>query len=597
MSEPAKDNVVPIAEGKKRTKKTTDFRPTDLAIAELFARAHQALVRHSEEWGWLVYERGCWRRATSGQVRRLLNQTLRGMWPMLKRCRDSEKRDELYRLLKRCETAQGQRSVLELAASEALLAVDARAFDAEPLLLNCTNGTLDLRGDAPVLRPHDPNDLLTKMTACAYDPDARSGLWERVLLEANAGNEETARFLQRFGGYSLTGLTTEEKLAALIGPGGSSKNTFTDAIVGVLGDYACTAGFDTFLRQVHNDRPREDLARFEGKRLVIANEAPKGAHLDEAVIKKLTGGDRVAVRQLYKGTFEYKPQFKLVLVANDAPRIDDSDSGMWRRVLRVPFESVVPPERRDPNVKATLTNTEKSGAAILAWMVRGYVEWRRIGLGTAQVIETATAAYQASQDPLAEFFAEHCTFEPAARCSRSELRRRYERWAKDAGGRFLLTPRSLGERLRLRGVTEGKSEGNRLWLGIGLREKPLEDQSLSELCGGDEPAPDGNLPRAATPSFPGQTTSGAGRGSGSPQLPQVPPRKGKFGGTRAPSCPAAPVTIRGRRPKGTSWVPCTNPTCTNRVASRDGEPVTCNWCGTRLGDDSAPSTQEPDFHV
>ena len=85
----------------------------------------------------------------------------------------------------------------------------------------------------------------------------------------------------------------------------------------------------------------------------------------EGLVKMLTGGDTVTARKLYSSEFEFKPQMKLWLAANHAPRVSDEDSAMWRRILRVPFDQEIPEGKRDPKVNATLTNVESAGRRYL----------------------------------------------------------------------------------------------------------------------------------------------------------------------------------------------------------------------------------------
>ncbi len=58
-------------------------------------------------------------------------------------------------------------------------------LDADPFLLNCANGTLDLRTSE--LRSHDPADLLTKMTGAAYRPDSAGPEFAKFLERVQPG--------------------------------------------------------------------------------------------------------------------------------------------------------------------------------------------------------------------------------------------------------------------------------------------------------------------------------------------------------------------------------------------------------------------------
>src|SRR5205823_4139280 len=99
------------------------------------------------------------------------------------------------------------------------------------------------------LREHRRDDLLTRITPVAYDPHARSDLWDTCLARATDGHPELAAFLQRAVGYTLTGLTSEEVLFFIHGPTATAKSTKLEAFKAVLGEYAQVADFETFLRR------------------------------------------------------------------------------------------------------------------------------------------------------------------------------------------------------------------------------------------------------------------------------------------------------------------------------------------------------------
>src|SRR5512135_408992 len=95
------------------------------------------------------------------------------------RIRDDKERKARMALARRFESAAGVAGALTLAGTEPGVAVAPELLDADPWLLNCRNGTLDLRTGE--LRDHDPVDLITKVTAAAYDPDAPAPTWSPFL--------------------------------------------------------------------------------------------------------------------------------------------------------------------------------------------------------------------------------------------------------------------------------------------------------------------------------------------------------------------------------------------------------------------------------
>ena len=174
-------------------------------------------------------------------------------------------------------------------------------------------------------------------------------------------------FVQRAVGYSLTGDIREECLLLLHGTGTNGKGSFLGPLQAMLGDYASTADFSTFISASDDRGPRDDVANMRGRRMVVSQEVREGAPLAEALIKCLTGGDTVRARNLYERSSEWRPTHHLWLAVNRRPTIRGTDSGIWSRIRLIPF-SVSFDGREDKTLKAMLLN-ELPG--ILAWAVRG----------------------------------------------------------------------------------------------------------------------------------------------------------------------------------------------------------------------------------
>jgi putative DNA primase/helicase len=361
--------------------------------------------------------------------------------------------------------------MIQLAESEPGIPIRPSDLDRDPWLFNCSNGTIDLH-DGGRLRPHSRGDMITKVSPVAFDPDATHELWTSFLHDATGGDTEYAAYLQRMAGYALTGDTAEKKFFFAHGPTSTGKSAFIDALSTALGDYHVSADFDTWCTHSNVGGNRGDLVRLAGARLVTSVEVAKGKRFDETIMKRVTGGDEIVAAAKYEGEISFRPGFKIVLAANDAPRVRDDDDPLWSRLALLPFVNVV--AAPDPTVKLRLRDPRALGPAILAWAVRGCLEWQANRLGQASVVNAASAAYRAEMDPLRDFFDEHCVFDPQGRLARKPLRLTYEMWVKESGVRFPLTAKEFAARLRDRGVEPcdiRTSEGTRSgWRGIRMRE-------------------------------------------------------------------------------------------------------------------------------
>jgi putative DNA primase/helicase len=382
--------------------------------------------------------------------------------------KDDERRTATVKHALNSEKAERLRAMIDLAKSESGMSLRPEQLDQDPWLLNCLNGTLNLRTGR--LRKHRRQDYITKLAPVEFDPNARMPLWDAHIQHVTNGNEELAEYLQREAGYGLTGVTSEEIITLYYGGPNTGKTTHLEAKKSTMGDYAATAGFDAFLRQKQAKGPRNDLARLAGARLVCASEVPPGRQFDEVTVKQLTGGDTVTARFLYGEYFEYMPQFKICLAANHRPSVRDDDPAIWRRLRLLPFENAVPAEKRDPDVKARLRDPSDGGPAILAWMVQGALKWKRKGLQEPAVVRAATEAYRSEMATFSQFIEDRCVEGPEEWVASNRLFSYYEGWSKSTGFRFHYGPQRFKELLRGRGHVPEKRGGVRGWRGIGLVE-------------------------------------------------------------------------------------------------------------------------------
>lgn len=448
---------------------------SDMGNAERLVQRHGEGLRYVTLIGqWLVWDERRWAPDQRFSVQARAKETIRSITEEAQSETDAKRRAAILKHALRSESHRAVGAMIELARSEPSIPIDPGQLNRDPWLLNVANGTVDLRTGE--LSPHRPEDLVTKLAPVEYEPGAHSELWE-TFLKRVLPDIETWTFFQRAVGYSLVGEAREEVLFFVYGPTAAGKSTALEAVKAALGDYALTSDFETFLARREVGGPRSDIARLAGARLVTSIEVEEGKRLAEGLIKNLTGGDSITVRQLYREEFEFRPQFTLWLAANHRPRVRDDDAALWRRILQIPFSVSIPEAERDSELKGRLQEPEHR-AAVLAWAVEGCLRWQREGLAIPDSVRQATAEYRAEMDPLIDFLEERCVESPTASVSSGDLWDAYLEWCRKMRRRPL-SRKALGARLTEHGFLSVRSWNSRGWSGLGLLDSHRSNGAAS----------------------------------------------------------------------------------------------------------------------
>ncbi|MFC8583182.1 phage/plasmid primase, P4 family [Streptomyces sp. NPDC057217] len=472
--EPTKEEIMSATDGALDTMSESArqaFDNTDVGVAVRlrdFMNRHGG-VRYATGLGFLVWDGKVWAPGDT-EVRKALH--LMGA-ELLASGEDADRRLALKAL-----TNKSIDAVIKELPSVPGVPADASDFDARPELLSVANGTVNLR--LGTIHPHTPEDMITKRLDVAYHPEAEAPRWDRFLTEIFPHHPELPAFMRRLVGYGITGSTAEQCFVFMHGGGANGKSAFLDAILHVFRGITKSTEFSTFEQRTAVGQASPELAELRGARIVSASETEKYSRLAEALVKQLTGGDPVTARRLYGNPFTYVPSFLLMVAGNYKPAILSQDLGVWRRVKLVPFEAEFRGAKVDKSLPATLRG-EAEG--VLAWAVRGAMEWYATGLQEPGSVSSATQDYRESEDRLSEFLDARLVQEPKARVRPMDVRRAYQEWAEDAGlsRKEVLSGWALGLELESRGFKKVKSSGK--WGFVGIRlATDAERESANRLA-------------------------------------------------------------------------------------------------------------------
>jgi len=448
---------------------------TDAANAQRFVQKHGQDVRWCDPHScWYVWSGKHWAQDRTRKAEALMSKVAADLWGevrLLATDKSIERAvvDKAVQFVRGSNGANGIKNALALVKSA--IPVVPEQFDTDHWLWNCPNGTLDLRTQE--LREHRREDYITKLCPTKYIPDATCPRWLDFLWMIHDGNQEVIDFDQRHSGYCLTGETREQVIRLDIGSGANGKSTALNCKLAVMGtDYAMQAP-PNFLMQHKTDRHPTELYDLRGKRFVAATETGSGRSINEELVKLLTGGESVRARLCHKDNEEFKATHKLAIGTNNEPRIRGQDHAIWRRIAKVPYgvtfwnpdgAETGPPELKQDKALPEKLASEAEG--ILAWMVRGCLEWQRIGLAMPETVRAATDAYRSHQDIVGQFVEACCIASPEATTTFKALYEALQQWC-EANGENTPSRTSVGLWLDSKGFERLETKQRR-YRGIGV---------------------------------------------------------------------------------------------------------------------------------
>lgn len=433
---------------------------SDVGNAERLIGRHGENLRYLDLWNrWLTWDGQRWNQDDIRQAETWMQETMKAVAADAIEIADEKERKRLMRHALTSEAAGKIKGALEMAKSRPGVPVRPADLDPDPLLLNLNNCIFDLATETR--KAHSRNELLTKIAPVDYDPEAAAPLWD-VFLERILPDAAVRRYIQQLVGYSLTAKTGEQILPILYGSGANGKTTFLETIRHMLGDYGQVAPASVFMDQ--KEGIPNDIARLRGARFVMVSEIGAGKRLNEALVKRLTGGDTLTARFLRAEFFEFKPQFKAWLATNHKPEIRGTDEAIWRRLRLIPFTVTIPEEERDDDFPATLLD-ELPG--ILNWALAGYMDWNANRLVTPTSVRAATRDYRAESDLIGQFIDEECAVGDINHNVRAgEIYDAYTTWARELGIDSV-SQQAFGRRLTEKGFEQHRTRAKgRIWLKI-----------------------------------------------------------------------------------------------------------------------------------
>ncbi|MET9670267.1 phage/plasmid primase, P4 family [Streptomyces sp. NPDC006475] len=450
---------------------------TDRGNAKLFVERFRGRFRHADGVGWFSWDGYRWKR-TGGEKAALwaAGEMAEAMPDHDPSGRFTERELHLHR--RRTLSTAGVKALLAQAKASPSLSIDPVALDGDPYALCTPGGVVDLH--TGLVSAPDPEKGCHSRATHVSPRVMPTPRWDRFLADTFGGGaegREMIEFLHLLLGYSVTGDVGAQVLPFLHGEGKNGKSVLLDVMMQILGDYADAAPPGFLMDRGSFSEHSTELTELHGRRLVVCSELKPNDKFDEARVRLLTGGDKIKARRMRQDFFSFTPTHHLWLLGNHRPEVSTGGFAFWRRIRLIPFERVVPDERKIDNLAFELVRDE--GPGILQWLLHGarrYLTTRDTLAGPDRV-RVATHAYAATEDHIGRFITECCTrnTDPTSglRVEQGHLYAAYSAWCSTGEGIRPANARVFAQRIRQDlGLTTPadmiKSNGRKFYPGISL---------------------------------------------------------------------------------------------------------------------------------
>lgn len=205
-------------------------------------------------------------------------------------------------------------------------------FNKENGDINLTNGIFNY--NTQKFRPHSIEDLFTSSFNIEYDPDATCPNIMKFLEWAQPEEKNRFTVIEEIAYMFVNGYPIQ-RLFFWQGPGGNGKGTVMNEIITpMFGESNISYAS---LQDLEMDK-NYSQSELYGKKVNMSGDIPSNATSFD-FINKITGGDGVLVRRIFKGGFTLFNTAKVLFSMNAIPGITNFSEGPLRRLISTPWYS------------------------------------------------------------------------------------------------------------------------------------------------------------------------------------------------------------------------------------------------------------------
>lgn len=324
---------------------------------------------------------------------------------------------------------------------------------------------------------------------------------DKFFLDVCTGNQAKKDYLQKILGYILTGDVAKGRCFFMFyGKGANGKSAVMELMQEIMGYYSKACPTSIILKRAKKSEggASPEIAVLDyGTRLGVLSEIDDGESLNEELIKRISGHDNIEYRPLYKNTKQFNCEATLVMITNNKPFFNLSDS-MVDRIRYIEFKSrfvipkegeILPPGHyvRNP----TLINDLKTKYLeyVLMWVATGAQRFFNDGhmlVPDDELLKLENMSYINSCDSINRFINEYCHKDETHKALKSEVYTAYKKFIEEEKIPKALTKGKFNEEMEQQFKKTTKSNGKFYYTGFSLITNDDETQDTGGLDDGLE---------------------------------------------------------------------------------------------------------------
>ena len=322
--------------------------------------------------------------------------------------------------------------------------------DTKKHLMCFSNGVVDFENN--LFRDGYPQDYITKSTKIPYVPinpenEAMAGIVAQVttFMSQLYPVPELNKYMWEHLASVLMGENINQTFNVYRGSGSNGKSMLIELMSHAFGDYKGVVPLGLVCdKRSSIGGTSSEIIQLKGIRYAVMSEPSKGMHVNEGVMKELTGGDPLQARALYCEAETFIPQFCLVVCTNVLFDINSNDDGTWRRIRLIPHmakfvEDISQQEpdeenpyifQKDIHLKTKLALMAPVFMSMLiqkAFITKGKVE-------DCSIVMASSNKYRQGQDHIAAFVSGMIIKKVGAKVQQRELIETFKQWFQEQQG-------------------------------------------------------------------------------------------------------------------------------------------------------------------